>query len=202
VCVDGACRPDPCFSVRCGAGETCVVQSGNALCRPANCAGIVCGTGRVCADGRCIDSPCTGVRCAAGERCEVQLDQAVCVADWLEPDAGPGALSDDAGVDGGTMRDAAASNEAGPTSVDASGGPTGGNAIGAGDVGVAPWTNGAAADAGNPPQATEVAEGCACNVGSSRSNGGAFALLLLVGAAARRRRKTASRGIDAGRASR
>ena len=183
VCVDGVCRPDPCFGVNCAGGETCVVQSGNALCRPANCAGIVCGTGRICADGRCIDSPCTGVRCAPGERCEVEVDVAVCVADWLEPDAGPEPPSADAGVDAGVDSgaplDASASNEAGPT---------GGNAFGAGDVGVAPPTNGAAADAGAEPQASEVAEGCACNVGASRSGSGFFALLLIVGAATRRRR--------------
>jgi MYXO-CTERM domain-containing protein len=156
-----------------------VVQNGNALCRPANCAGIVCGTGRICADGRCIDSPCTGVRCAPGERCEVEVDVAVCVADWLEPDAGPEPPSADAGVDSGVPLDASASNEAGPI---------GGNAFGAGDVGVAPPTNGAAADAGAEPQASEVAEGCACNVGASRSGSGFFALLLMVGAATRRRR--------------
>jgi len=171
------------------------VQSGNALCRPANCAGIVCGTGRVCADGRCIDSPCTGVRCAAGERCEVEVDVAVCVADWLVPDAGPEQPSADAGVDGDASLDAGHSGEAGPTGGDAAGGPTGGNSLGAGDVGVAPPANGAAADAGDEPQATEVAEGCACSVGSSRSRGDFFALLLIVGAASRRRRR-ARKSVD------
>lgn len=78
-------NPDPCASVACRAGETCVVQNGAATCQGDPCASVVCRTGETCVvqngAATCQADPCASVVCRTGEICVAQNGAGTCQAD-------------------------------------------------------------------------------------------------------------------------
>jgi len=84
---NGYCTDDPCASVECPTGQTCINgKCSTNLCENVNCPigmecdpttgscitplcdGKVCPEGQVCKDGQCKD-PCEGIRCETGQKC-------------------------------------------------------------------------------------------------------------------------------------
>lgn len=61
----GRCLPDPCDSINCDSGETCV----DGACRESCTAGSCSTAGDVCYDGGCVPDPCSPDPCGTDETC-------------------------------------------------------------------------------------------------------------------------------------
>ena len=141
TCVNHVCVKDPCDTLTCAMGFTCVTTmqgmppKNAATCVEAACSNVCCGPSEVCSGGLCVPNNC-GNGCPAGQTCAggncVNGCDVVTCADNLvckggecmyKCDADPASCQSDAGIDLGTGGASASSSAA------TGGGGSGGSGI-------------------------------------------------------------------------